>query len=218
MPTFLRYRKPTSRRAWRSSFRNWGFVTFPSVVQHVCCGIGFTLHVRGFGLHLLRDVPTYRSFSLDVNMELLDQLEFSDVEKDKFIQLEFQTLPVTISCPKYVHSAFVIVLFPHIDFVDAATCPSRLEKISWKTRACRARVVGIDGAATVIAPSPRTLQQGISQNMCARIASGMHCPVGKLVGFVRGAKLLRLGSLARTMRNALRGDVVCEYQLIFLCA
>lgn len=26
MPTFLRYRKPTSRRAWRSSSRNWGLV------------------------------------------------------------------------------------------------------------------------------------------------------------------------------------------------
>ena len=26
MPTFLRYKKPTSRRAWRSSSKNWGLV------------------------------------------------------------------------------------------------------------------------------------------------------------------------------------------------
>lgn len=64
-------------------------------------------------------------------MELLDQLEFSDVEKDKFIQLEFQTLPVTISCPKYVHGAILTVPLSHFAplLVDATTCLSRLAKI-----------------------------------------------------------------------------------------
>jgi hypothetical protein len=81
--------------------------------------------------YIFGDLAANHSSSLDANMELLDQLEFSDVEKDKFIQLEFQTLPVSISCPKYVHCAILTMRFSHFasPLVDATTCLSHLEKI-----------------------------------------------------------------------------------------